>query len=459
MANHLLRLGVLAKLFFFSLWAARLLLVVGVPSAVMLFSGKIIDYASWEPFFVIVSGALALGSISVYIVVVLLMFPAQLVSVISSRQYGLLPHIRHYLATLIACVFLFLQFVACCILIFVIKSNNVFYLSLLVAILLIASFIVMLSFTRLGHFQFLYFFAVPVLGLYLVPLLKMLPAIALLIILVCVWAMFLGWWFSWHPKKYHQNLIMMRPGELNKHELSFFGHIYSYGNIPQNLELGILFGKFGSSFYQVRMFIIAIVFTGFIIVVMFMLSSRDFNNGLMAGIRVGIAIQIIQIGYNYSLAVFKNINKCWLYFSLERAQLFNAVEQKLAVLYLKDLVAITFIISGGSFFIQDDYLPMKNIPLYLLASLLVTAISFYMVFIVYAKWRGNVKVFYWVNGITMVLLLGSCFLGFEFFAHESAAIYVGYILAVTLVCSGFILVMRQYAKRLWQQVDLVRVAA
>jgi len=455
MRNKLLRLGFLAKLFFFSLWALRLILFVGIPGAVIAIAGKIVDYGSLEPFLVVGGITLAAGSVCIYVGVVLLMFPAQLISFVSSRQYGVLPYIRHYLAVLFVCMLSILQVVACCILVFGIKREHAMHPSLIVAIMLIASFMVILFFVRLGSMQFFYFFVLPALGWYLVPKLKLMSSSVLAVILVCLWATFLGWWFSWHPKKYHKNLIVMNPSELNKQSLSFCWGLYSRGAVPQNLESGILFGQFGNSFYQVRMFLITLVVTGSVFALMFMLSPHDFSTGLMIGVKIGIGIQVIQVGYNYSLAVFKNINKYWLYFSLERMQLFNAVERKVAVFYLKNLIAITSIIWVISFFIPN-YLPLENIVFYVLVSLFITPFTLYMAFIIYAKWRGNSKVFNWINGIAMMLILGACFLGLNFFGHISD--YLIYILIIILASLAVILVMRQYAKRLWQQVDLVRVA-
>src|SRR4051812_33309860 len=131
MANHLSRLGILAKLFFFSPWAARLLLFIGIPGAVSAIVGKAIDCGRWEPLFVVGGSALAIGSVVIYISVVLLMFPVQLISVISSRQYGLLPYLRHYLAALIVCVLSLLQIIAYCVLKFGLKSD-VLHFSLIV---------------------------------------------------------------------------------------------------------------------------------------------------------------------------------------------------------------------------------------------------------------------------------------------------------------------------------------
>ncbi len=459
MVNHLLRLGFLARFFFFSPWAARLLLLMGLFGAVAFVIGKAIDCGSWEPLFVVGGVTLVVGAITIYVAVVLFMFPAQLMSFVSSRQYGLLPYVRHYLAALIVCVLLILQIVAYCILMLGFKSDHAIHYSLVFAIMLIIGFVVILSFVSLGSFQFLFFFIVPAINFYLIPHLNVMHDLVLSTILVCLWAVFLGWWFSWHPKKYYKNLIAMNPGELNKQYVSAGGAFFSRGAVPQNLESGILFGLFGHTFYQVKMFLAALLFMGSIFALLFILFPRDLGKSLMTGVTIGVAIQIIQIGYNYSLALFKNINKFWLYYSLERTQLFNTIERKVAVLYLQNFIIITLIILTLSFFISIDYLHPKNVALFALASLLITPFTLYMVFIVYGKWRGSIKVFHWANGVAMMVLLGMCFLGIEFFAYNEIGKYVSHLLAIVLAFTGLLLVMRQYAKRLWQQVDLVRVAS
>ncbi|RYY76969.1 MAG: hypothetical protein EOO52_05620 [Gammaproteobacteria bacterium] len=458
MANHLSQLGVLARLFFVSLLAVRICLFVVAPSTVIALSGKVFDYGTWEPFFVWGSSAIAGGTIVVYIMIVIIMFPAQLISVVSSRQYGLLPYIRHYLTALIVCVLLFLQVVAYCILVFGLKSDHVTHYSLIVAIMLILGLIVMLSFTRLGPFQFFYFFTLPVLSFYLGPQLNLMADPTLVAILGGLWVAFLTWWFNWHPKKYHKSLIGISTADLNKQDSFFWGRAKFFGAVPHSLESGVLFGKFGSSFYQTRMLIIGLPLAAFIPVLIHIFFSYNVKNTLMPVIKIAIAIQIIPVGFNYSLILFKNINKFWLYFSLERIQLFNTIERNVAVFYLKNLTAITLIISTLSFFILDDFLRLKDIALLVLASLLVTATTLYTVLIAYVKWRGSVKAFHWVNAITMTFLFCLCFLGLEFFAHNELTNYLGYLLTIIMTCSIFIVLMRQYAKRLWQRVDLVRVA-
>lgn len=457
MANHLLRLGVLTKLFFFSFWAARLLVFVGIPGAVIGITAKTIGMGRWEPFFVIGGAVLAVGTVGLYLTLVLMMFPAQLMSVVSSRQYGLLPNIRKYLAALMICTLVILQIVAICILAFGIKSDHLLQFSLIAAIMLIVSLLVMISAVQLKTMQFLYLFALPLLGWYLVPLLKLLSELALSGILIFTWVAFLSWWFGWHPKKYYKNLIGIS-AELNKQNLSFCGGIYSLGAVPQNLGAGILFGQFGNNFYPVRLFLTALIFTGSVFLLMFLLAPHGMGDGLMVGIRVGLAIQIIQIGYHYSLAVFKNINKFWLYFPLERTQLFHSIERLVSIFYLKNLVAITSIILAVSLLLPDKYLSLSNIVLYVLDSLLVTPISLYMVFISYAKWHGNIKIFHWINGVVMILLMGACFMGVEFASHNEITHYLGYLIIIVLLFVSVILIMRRYARRLWLQVDLVRVA-
>lgn len=458
MANHLLRLGLLAKFFFYQRVLMLLILYVGIPAGLLCVSAKFMHMGDWEPFFVIGGLALSAGTVMIYLGLVILMFPSQLITLASSRQYGQLPYIRQYLAGLMVCVLLLLQSASFFILKFGIHAEDIVHPSLIVAIMLIVSLVVTMSFVQLGAMQFLYFFALPAIGWYLVPQLKLLPNLALAVILLLIWSAFLAWWFSWHPKKYQKNLFIMSPTELNQQTMNSCWGLYYRGAVPDSLTAGLLFGHFGKSFYQIRLMLTTLVFTGAIFALVILLSPRDISDGVLVGVRIGVAMQIVQIGYNYSFVLFKNINKIWLYFNFDRQQILHVIEKTVWSLYFKNLVVIAAIAVLVSYVIPDKFLPLSVVGLSVLLSLLVTAIALYTVFIVYAKWRGNIKVFHWVNGITMVLILGAGFLWLKFNDQKGFADYPVQFFVMLLLLMGVVILMRNYAVRLWQTVDLVRVA-
>jgi|GEM_PF-4618143 len=189
-----------------------------------------------------------------------------------------------------------------------------------------------------------------------------------------------------------------------------------------------------------------------------LLSPRDISEGVYLGLRLGIAMQIVQIGYNYAFVLFKNTNKFWLYFNLDRKQLLQAIEKAVWRLYFKNLVAIGVIAALVSYVIPEKFLPLSVVGLSVLLSLLVTAITLYMVFIVYAKWRGNIKIFHWINGICMVFILGGGFLWLKFNDQKEFSDYPVQFVVMVFLLVGVVLLMRNYAVRLWDRVDLVRVA-
>jgi|GEM_PF-7119490 len=259
MVNHLSRIGILAQFFFYQRILVLLVLFVGLPAGLLCVSAKFIHMGDWEPFFVIGGLALSAGSVMIYLGLVLLMFPSQLITLVSSRQYGQLPYIRQYLAGLMVCVLLLLQSVSFFILKFGINVEDIVHPSLIVAIMLIVGLVVIISFVQLGTMQFIYFFALPAIGWYLVPLLKLMSDFTLAVTLLLIWGAFLSWWFSWHPKKHHKNVFVMNPKELNQQTMSSCWGLYYRGAVPENLMAGILFGQFGNSFYQIRLMLITVL--------------------------------------------------------------------------------------------------------------------------------------------------------------------------------------------------------
>jgi hypothetical protein len=458
MANHLLRLGILAKFILYQRVLMLLILFVGIPAGFLCASAKYIHMGDWEPFFVIGGLALSAGSVMIYLGLVILMFPSQLITLASSRQYGQLPYIRQYLAGLMVCVLLLLQSASFFILKFGIHAKDIVHPSLIVAIMLIVGLVVIISFVQLRSMEFFYFFALPAIGWYLVPLLKLMPDFTLAVILLLIWGAFLSWWFSWHPKKYHQNLFVMNPAELNQQTMNSCWGLYYRGAVPENLMAGILFGQFGNSFYQIRLMLITLGFMGAVFGLVILLSPRDISEGVLIGLRLGIAMQIVSIGYNYSFVLFKNVNKLWLYFNLDRKQLLQTIERTVWRLYFKNLVAIAGIAALVSYVIPEKFLPLSVVGFSVLLSLLVTAIALYMVFIIYAKWRGNIKIFHWINGIWVVFIMGAGFLWLKLNEQKEFADYSVQLLVTVLLLLGVVVLMRSYAVRLWQKVDLVRVA-
>lgn len=458
MAKHLLRFGILAKFFFYHRALVLLIVFVGIPGGLLCASAKFIHMGEWEPFFVVGGLALSAGSVIIYLTMILMMLPAQLLTFASSRQYGLLPHIRRYLAGVMVFVLLLLQLVSFLILRFVAHAEDIAHSSLTVAIMLIVGMMVIISFVRLGSMQFFYFFALPALSWYLIPRLNLMPNLVLSIILLVVWCGFLGWWFSWHPKKYHKNLLVLSPTEWNQQNMNFCWGLYSRGAVPESLTAGLLFGHFGNRFYQIRMMLTTLGLSGAIFALVVLFLPRDVSDGLMVGVRIGIAMQIVQIGYNYSFVLFKNINRVWLHYNLDREQILFSLEKTVWTLYLKNLVVIASISALVSFVIPEKILPISLVGLSVMLSVLVTAIALYTVFIVYAKWRGNLKIFHWVNGISLVLIMGAGFLWLKYSDQKELTDYLVQLFAIVLLLLGVVVLMRNYAVRLWQKVDLVRVA-
>ena len=109
MVNQLLRLVILAKFFIYHRALMLLILFVGIPAGLLCVSAKFIHMGDWEPFFVVGGLALSAGSVIIYLTMILMMLPSQLLAFASSRQYGLLPNIRQYLAALMVLAVLLLQ--------------------------------------------------------------------------------------------------------------------------------------------------------------------------------------------------------------------------------------------------------------------------------------------------------------------------------------------------------------
>lgn len=460
MANHLLRLGILAKLFFYhsswELWMA----FVGGAAGLLLALTKLIDMGDWEPFFVVAGSALFGGTLMIYLLISLMMFPAQILAFASSRQYGRLPHIRRYLACLMVVFLLLLQLLVFLFLKYDHRVDGAVQLSLIVAIMLVISLgMALISFADLDSMQVLYFFALPVLGWFLVPQLKLLPNTALVIMLLVVWSVFLVWWFSWHPKKYQKNPFVMNSGDFQKH-IDLHWSFYTRTSVPDSLVAGLLFGQMGHGFYMARLILSILVVPWIIVVPIMLFVSHNIGAGFMFGLKLGAVGQIVLLGSNYSMALFKNIHKAWLCVYLERQHLLPAIEKIVWSLYFKNIVVVAFIAGFAAVFVPEFFLPLAIVIMAVALSLLITATTLYTVFITYAKWPGNLKVFYWLTGISTVpiVALGAGFMWLKLNSQIEFVDYPVQFLVSVLLLVCVVLLMRNYVVRLWQKVDLVRVA-
>jgi hypothetical protein len=451
MVNHLWRILVIGHSLFLSLRVARILLYVGLGVEIV---GAITAYFGFAKWIFIIG----LPLLSVYWVAVIFMLPSQLVAFVSSRQYVLLPNIRGYLSLWI-CISMLLSLVAAsCFVIFIKEGADPIRDIALIALAMGLCFSVMVVFVQLGAMQMLYWPVLMIGGRILYPVFLAMPAPVTIVMAIVVWIVFFIWWSRWQPKKYLKSIYTENPqnmSQLQSPMLSILHTIFP-SRLPKNIAAGILFGQYGARFYQVKIYLVSIVFLGLILGLVSQFDPRGGEGGFNISFHFAIAFGIIQIGYVYVQMLFKNIHKLWLYYGNPRLAFFFDLERLIASLYLPNMLIITAVAFFLTFFLSPTFLTLGNLFAYIALSLFVTAFSLYLALMIYAKWSSNI-VYQWINGILMTVFMGGTFAALSFMENKELHDLVQIAIATGVVAIVLLGVMRAKAKKMWRHVNFVRV--
>lgn len=422
-------------------------LVVGILLSLI---GSVIQWI-WAMPLVLMMG---LATTAMFFILTGFYLPAQLVAVASSRQLGSLANIRLLSCAVIAFNGVLASLFIIGVLVF--KASMFVTLSGFIAIfttiMLLQLFAVWAS--QKGWVQFvlwiLWFMAVQIGEWFFAQ-----PLWFSLVVLTATWLIFLRWWLGWRPSRYIKNMAGGSQAELNALQANQFNVWQSHlATKPKTLVGTLLMGVHdGGSSYLKRGLIPPVLIALTYVVASLLLKPQTVDAFFSAMAGAFFCIFVAAFGGSMAIMVFKNFKKIWLLSFFPREKMFHFTER----LYYPCLIIGMFPIVVASVLVavifSPDYFTMEHVFFYLIASLVLSCISFYLGLILYKSTQASILHFSWLNGLLYVLGFGYIFYLNGLSGPERLDDLLGLSGRTAFVGVLLVLGIRLLAERSWRHLD------
>lgn len=397
---------------------------------------------------------MGLGVAAMFFVLTGFYLPAQLVAVASSRQLGSLANIR-----LLSCAVVLLNAALASLFIvgvLAFKQPVVVtfsgFIAIFTTIILLQLFAVWAS--QKGWVQFvlwmLWFMAIQIGEWFIAQ-----PLWFSFAVLTVTWLVFLRWWLYWKPAKYIKNMAGCSQAELNAGQMNPLGAWQVYVATKPKTLVGTLLmgGHDGGISYLKRGLIPPVLIALAYVVTSLLLEPLTVSAIFSAMAGAFFCIFIAAFGSSMAIMVFKNFKKIWLLSLLPRGEMFNFTER----LYYPALIIGMFPIVVASALVAvvfaPDYFTIEIILLYLVASLSLSCMSFYLGLVLYKKTQASILYFGWLNGVLYALGFGYMVYLNGFSSLERLDKLLGLIGWTAFVGISLVLGLRWLAERSWRRID------
>lgn len=437
----------LARALYFFIPINKWVLVVGILLSLV---GSIV-YWVWAMPLVLMMG---LGVAAMFFVLTGFYLPAQLVAIASSRQLGSLANIRLLSCAVVALNGALASLFIIGVLVFkdplVVTFHG--FIAIFTTIMLLQLFAVWAS--QKGWVQFvlwvLWFMAIQIGEWFITQ-----PLWFSFAILTVTWAMFLSWWLSWKPAAYIKNMVGSSQAESSSWQANQFGWWQAYlATKPKTLAGTLLMGVHdGGISYLKRGLIPPVLIALAYVVASLLLKPQTVEAFFSATAGAVFCIFIAAFGSSMAIMVFKNFKKIWLLSLSPRDEMFNFTERlyypaliigMLPIAVASALVAVVF---------APDYFTIEIVLLYLIASLSLSCMSFYLGLMLYKKTQASILYFGWLNGVLYVLGFGYIVYLNGFSSLEWLDKYLGLIGWTAFAGVLLVLGLRWLAERSWRRID------
>lgn len=423
-------------------------MVIGVPI-----------YGIWASRLGFVVGGIVLGFVLIMNTIAL---PYQLLSMASSKQIGFLPGVRH-------ASFLLFSLMSLCVsigitLLVSIKNNYVaihefWAISLLVSAVLISLVVIGQKYPGAQFIVFMGFWALSRVYNYVVEF----HLGILLVSNFVVWLAFYRHWINWRPKIFHPNMYGMSREQLidyHRNRISqsnYFGWFERFDSIKGGTLVGsLLLGRADGWISEFKsllgVFVVVLVFVGY-----FLLSpERPWGNRFFEVCSINICMIYFLVANGLSIKLLRNMSNAWMYFDGGREILFRVMEKiyygSLAVSYL-----LVFLLHAGiTHLMLDGNIYGELVWVTAVFSLTVSVAVYYLNIFVYHKTKGS---FRWVSGVSVLIMVALIICvatySLEWSEYKTQIINMFYVLVA--VSLPLIFILRNWVKKQWISVDLVRV--
>lgn len=405
--------------------------------------------------FVIGSGAVVVISILVGIMV-----PAQMLSLVSSKQLCWIPGLRRKTFFILFCLYSLIALVTS--LLFSFKPNGYPLLTSIAIAFTLVGIIAALMLTASVYFQgFQPFIFASMWGLYFaVEQLVHINTVICMITGLLVWIMLYVWWARWVPQKYFTNYMTMSPAKLREAQEQQAGVVQTLGywlsSAPRSLCGTLLLGA--SDGIKARLKhelgqLLVIVFMALIFFYFFRGVPKDGFLKMMPFVFLTfMAARNVQI----QLLCYRNLHRVWMFYNGSRTSLFHYVEKQYAMnigLAYGVLVLVLLIINSQ---LATHAVPMSLLAFGVVTGVLFTVQLFYLGWIIYQKTDASVVWFGWIINITVALFFVLAALLDLFWMPNISrdTDHYGVIIGVML---AVLIVLRYWSLNSWRRINFYRV--
>lgn len=453
MRTSMQRFWALTKVLLFPHAWLRWMVILG---AMLVLIGLVV-YLKWQnPLCAIFGGILIMTNF----VMNYITLPNQMLSLNSSKQFGVLPGLRKQ-----SCIiyFIFSLLISICItLIFSLGKNEhwlQFFLVVfvMVSMLTIGNIFLALRWRWAQGFLGMTFVTLPTIFAWLIKI----DALIFFGGLIVGWSAFFRWWLDWRPVKLYKSIFGFTMNDVLKNQQEF-QLFWSQGifkwlkSKPQTLMGTLLFG--GADGWQAR---IKNLMSGLLLALLFIALYRVLLGSSTIDALSSRADVFFFIGYTSSSFafhghLFRNLHKLWMFYPESRDSLLSALERfyypwglaVMAPLAVMHLIAPIF------------FAGMKN-DLFFTLSLIIFAVillafNFYLGMIIYCRSRANYRLAMWVGmGLMLVSMLLVYPLYFAWADYKAQLVPI--VLVVISAFFGSTLLLRNWAKKCCLEINFLRV--
>lgn len=453
MRTSMQRFWVLTKTLLFPHAWLRWMVILG---AILVLIGLVI-YLKWQsPLCAIFGGGLIMTNFAMNFITL----PNQMLSLNSSKQFGMLPGLRKQSWVI---YFLFSLLLSFSITLFFSVGNQArsfqFFLAVFVMVsgFSIGNLFLALRWKWAQGFLGMTLVALPTIFAWLIKI----DALIFLGGLIVGWIAFYRWWLNWRPVKLYKSIFGFTMTDVlkNQHEFQLFWSqgIFSFAKTkPQTLIGTLLFG--GADGWQAR---IKNLVSGLVLALLFImlykaLLGSSIIDALSSQADVFFFIAYTSSSFAFQGCLFRNLHKLWIFYPASRDSILSALEKlyylwALAVMIPLAVMHLTapMLVTG----MKDDVFFTFSLIMF---AVILLAFNFYLGIVIYCSSRANYRVVMWIG---MGVMLGSMAVVLPlYFAWDNYKTHLAPLVLVAIsALFGSTLLLRYRAKKYCLKINFLRV--
>lgn len=440
------------------MFPVRLIRFITIGSLMLAFLGGLLFWWGAQPLLLVLSSAM----LFVVITVIGIFMPAQMLSLVSSKQLNWIPGLRYKVFLILFCVYSVISLVIA--LAVSSKSNgfsfgSVFsagfsYAAMLAALMLwvcvyARRFAPILFILAWGAYfvvkQFIYI--APVLGM---------------VFGVLIWLVLYIWWCQWRPQEYFLNHMAASPETIRAlHDQQVFS-LQTLGGkfsvVPRSLYGTLLIGGPDGIVMQLMREVLQMLlcFLSFAVILFFM---GDQKQALQLMIPLLMVFAIAQNNFSVLILYYRNLYRVWMLYEGSRSALFHSLEKRFFTRIILSSILWGGVMLAGNFFLKSISIPSLLLIILLLSAVIFSAFLFYMGWIIYRKSEGSSTLLNWVaggSGVCFTLFAGLILFSWLDGEAINPLAAVSYWLCM-LVMLGAVIILRYRVLNHWHQFNFFRV--